>query len=129
MADLAGARDELTRRGVTVVLVHPGSDEQADRLAAEFPASREYHWHSDPAGGLYREFGLGRAALGTAFSPRVWRRGAAAFGRGHRPTGIIGDPSLLSGTFVLRQGRVVTASRHTDPSDRDDFLAMLGGPS
>jgi len=78
----------------------------------------------DPAGTLYRAFGLARGTLGQIAGPAVWRRGLQALLAGHRvgPTG--GDTLRLPGVFLLHNGAILKAYRHQNSAERPDYLAL-----
>jgi hypothetical protein len=80
---------------------------------------------SDPDRVHYRAFGLATTGWVELLKPRVWVRGAAsnrAHGFGWQPSPAIRQ---LPGVFVVHGRRVLAAFRHTSPSDRPDYLALL----
>lgn len=96
-----------------MVLVHPAGEADGEVFFAE-------RWPEAPAIAdtelaLYGAFGLGRGSLLQLLGPKVWLAGLRAIGGGHGVGKPQGDMALLSGAFLVRDGRVVWAhySAHT----------------
>ena len=123
IADLGKRRDEIERRGRTIVLVHMGDDAPIAQLAARH-GLRGAARIADPSRTLYRRFGLSRGSLAQLFGPRVVLRGIAATLRGHMLGPLQGDGLQMPGAFLLKDGRIVRTFRHRTASDRPDYCAL-----
>jgi len=124
LADVAAIREQLADRGVRLAVVHMSLPVKADTLLAGYGLADVDHF-SDPERRLYQAFELSRAAWWQLFGPRVWGRGLMAIVR-HGQGAIDGDGFQMPGAFVLREGRIVNAYRHTTAADRPDYLQLLG---
>jgi hypothetical protein len=103
--------------------VHLGTPAQGDAfLGKRWPEARAV---SDPDQALYSAFDLGRGRIGQVFGPRVLWAGfkARRFGVG-KP---VGDPLVMSGWFLLDDGRVTWRHVHAHAGEarRFDELAVL----
>ena len=120
--ELSGKRRDLEARGLRFVLVHMGTDAEA---AGEFEASDLQYLAriSDPERKLYAAFELKEATVAQRMGPRVWGRALAARRHGRGP--IVGAPAQLPGVFVLSDTGIRHSFRHTTPSDRVDYAAVM----
>lgn len=123
--DLRGLNDRLPD-DASIVFVHQGSVDQGcgffERL---WPEARAV---SDPERELYDAFGLGRGSLRQMFGPSVWRRGLEAFVKGHRIGLPVGDPWVMPGMVLVRDGRVTWRHTFTHAGDHprlEDVEAAL----
>ena len=82
---------------------------------------------SDPVRALYRAFGLGEARLGDVLTPLVLRRGLEAWRAGHGPGLPQPHSRQMPGLFLVYQGQVADAYRHTSVSDRPDYVRFVRG--
>jgi hypothetical protein len=124
LADLAARRDELKRRGVTPVVVHMASEEDAAQMLAHYGLG-DIDRVRDVDCDLYRAFGLGRGSLIQLFGPFVWFRGLRAGvidGHGIGPEN--GDALRMPGIFLIRDGAVVHSYLHRSAASRPDYLAL-----
>ncbi len=88
--------------------MHLGTPDQGDAFLEErWPEARAA---SDPDQQLYRAFGLGRGSLGQLLSPKVLLAGLKA--RRHGVGKPVGDPTVMSGWYLVDDGRVVWEHRH-----------------
>jgi len=124
LSDLANKRDEVDRAGLTPVIVSMGSNEQTALLLTQSGLS-DLDYVSDPDRRLYRALELPFGTLGQVIGViPLWRamiEGTVfryGFGR------IVGSALQLSGTFVIRNGRVEQAVRHKTSSERTDFAKL-----
>ena len=123
-ADLAAERSGIEARGAAIVIVHPATEEQARPFFARYGLD-DIPRVADPDAELYRAFELRRGTLGQLFGPTVWWRGAVALVRGHGVGRLQGDGFQMPGAFVLRDGRIVAAYRHTTAADRPSCAALV----
>jgi peroxiredoxin len=123
LTDIAAIRERLNERGVRLAVVHMSAPATADALLARYELTDVDHF-SDPERRLYRAFELSRATWWQLFGPPVWGRGLAAILR-HGQGAIDGDGFQMPGTFVLREGRIVSAYRHKTAADRPNYLQLL----
>jgi hypothetical protein len=105
-----------------LAFVHPGSAIHAQVI--EDHGLGDVPRVDDPAGTLYRAFGLARGTLGQLAGPAVWRRGLQALFAGHRVGHAGGDVLRLPGVFLLRDGEVRQAYRQRNSADRPDYVAL-----
>lgn len=93
-------RERAGRAGFPpTLLVHLGTSEEGERFFAErWPEARAV---SDPAAELYEALGLARGTLGQLLGPRVLLSGVRAALRGHGVGKPVGDPTRLSGWFLV----------------------------
>jgi len=90
-----------------VVFVHPAPKPDGEVFFAErWPEAPAI---ADPEHTLYEAFGLGRGSLLQLIGPKVWLAGLRAIGGGHGVGKPRGDVTLLSGAFLVRDGRVLWA--------------------
>ena len=101
--------------GVALVAVGMGTPAQTRAfVAAEhlpFPLL------SDPRRESHRAYGVLRGTLRQlALSPRVWLGGVTAAAAGHRQTEAIGDPTQLSGTFLIDRAGIIRLAERAEVS-------------
>lgn len=114
---------------MTVVIVHQGTEAQAEAFFAGYPGARDYLRVSDPERKQYEAFALTEAKLREIFSPAVMLRGAGTMLHGHRVGEVIGNPSQSPGAFVIRDGRIVAEHRYQHIADRPDYRKLVNGAS
>jgi hypothetical protein len=124
MADVAALRPAIAEAGATIAFVHAASPSEAAPWFAKYGLD-DVIQISDPERAHYRAFGLGRTGVQALVDPRVWTRGAASalshgFG-GQTPE----EMRQLPGVFLVQRGRVLAEYRHSSPSDRPDYLALI----
>ncbi|MGP1347000.1 MAG: SelL-related redox protein [Phycisphaerales bacterium] len=129
-ADVQRRRDEIERGRVRVVLVHQGTEDQAEgwfaaRGLGDVPRI------ADPDRALYRAFELKRGNPWQLFGPKVWWRALQALVAGHligkSIGGATGDAFQMQGAFLVRDGAIVKAYRHRSQADRPDYVALARG--
>ena len=87
-----------------VLFVHMGTPAEGEAFfARRWPEARAV---SDPDKVLYAAFGLARGSAGQVLGPRVWGPGLKALLRGFAPGIPVGDPMMLSGLFLVAEGRI-----------------------
>jgi len=127
LADLAAAREAITRNGTRMALVHMGTASAFEAFTAQYGLS-DVPAFADPSRRFYRGLGLKRARLSQMLGWRVWWRGLRSFLAGHHPGALDGDATQMPGVFLLHHGRVV---RHFHPShaaERPDYTALSQKP-
>ncbi len=133
LSDLAVRREELSRRGMHVVIVHmidaESARKQLDRFAirrAESDVSRSGTFQiCDPQRRVYQAFELRRGTFAELFGLRMWLRAfQAGLLRGHGVGMLQGDGFQMPGAFVVRDGRILAAHRHSDAADRVDVCSL-----
>ena len=79
----------------------------------------------DESGDLFPKFGLSRATLAQAISPKVLARGLVSLMRGNINGLPAGDPLRLGGTFVFdSEGKVVWSHVSKDVSDNSSVVSV-----
>lgn len=94
-------------------------DEGREFFAARWP---EVGAISDPERSLYAAFGLRRGSLLQLLGPSVWKSGLGAFREGHRVGRPVGDPFMMSGSFLIAGDHVLAEHRHAHPGDDRDWV-------
>lgn len=127
MCDLSRVRSAIDQRGVKIVLVHMGSEEQARPLFARH-GMNELDRVSDPERELYRALGLKRGNPWQLFGPFVWFRLIQAAIAGVKVGKQAGDAFQMPGSFLIHKGRVLRAFRHRSQASRPDYVALAQVP-
>jgi hypothetical protein len=108
-----------------VAFVHMAEERDADHWFSVYGVSDLLRL-SDPGKDLYRQFGLEEATLWDLAHPRVWGpwvRTAILSGHG---VGAAGPHwRQLTGVFVIHRGRILSAIRHRNSSERPDYAAVV----
>lgn len=105
-----------------------GTDEQARALFDRYGLA-DVERVSDPGQDLYRAFGLRRGRFGQLFHPKVlWRGLVAALFRGHGVGRPVGDALQMPGAFLVRDGEVLRAFRHSTAADAPDYEDLASCP-
>lgn len=123
IADLAAQRAAIEATGTTPVLVHLGTEEEAE-LWLRGSGLEDLPRIADPTRRLYASFGLARGGFLQLFGPRVWWRGLRAGLAGHGVGRLQGDGFQMPGTFLVRDGKIRKAFRHRSAADRPDYVAL-----
>ncbi len=84
---------------------------------------------ADPKCELYRAFGLGRGGFLELFGPRVWWLGAVSIFKGCGVGHLAGDGLQMPGTFLFRDGCIISAQRAESASDLPDIPALFNETS
>ena len=125
MADVARAKSKITSSGAAIAFVHSESPAEAAPWFAKYGLS-DVITISDPELAHYRAFGLGQTPVQALVDPKVWLRGAASaavHGFGVQTAEMV---RRQPGVFVVLGGRITAEFRHLSPSDRPDYLALVG---
>lgn len=128
MAQLRQRYTEFQAAGAALVVIGMGTPAQT----REFIAAQDlpYPVLSDPRRVSHRAYGVMRGTLRQlALSPRVWLHGVTATAAGHKQTAAIGDPTQLSGTFIIDRAGIIRFADRADLSSDytapDTLLAVL----
>lgn len=104
-------------------MIYPAEVEEGreffDRV---WPAARAV---ADPVGGLFDHFDVSRAGIRQLFGPSVWGRLREVRGKGYRHRFPIGNPWLLSGMFLVQDGRILWQYRYRHIGDHPDLSEVL----
>ncbi len=123
IADIVANKTELASKGISVGFVHMGDEDSVERFEAT--GASDYSRFSDPDRALYEEFELGLGTFGQLFGPATFIRGfKAALVDGHGFGGLEGNGLQMPGAFLVRDGQIVNAYRHTAASDRPNYLEL-----
>ncbi|MGC4005149.1 MAG: SelL-related redox protein [Pirellulales bacterium] len=119
--DLRKLRPKLAAAGTKLALVHLAQENDREgKFFAEY-GMHDVDRFSDPDKALYQAFELKRGTFGQLLGPAVWWRGMLVFFRGHGLGMLNGDGLQMPGAFVLRDGAIVKAYRHTTAASRPDY--------
>lgn len=124
MADIAAARRSISDAGAAVAFVHGATPSEAAPWFTKYGLD-DVTTISDPDRDHYRAFGLGRTGALALVDPKVWTRGAAcalSHGFGGQTPEMMRQ---LPGVFLVQGDRVLAEYRHSSPSDRPDYLALV----
>ncbi len=121
MADLARERTAIEANGTQIVVVHISTQEKANAFFAKYNLA-DLSRIADPEKQLYQAFELSKASFTQAFGWRSWIRGVEAglFG-GHWVGKEDNDGWQMPGVFLIHQGVIRKAFRHTSVADRPDY--------
>ncbi len=120
LRDLQERRTEIESTGAQICLIHMSPDEDAQSFFGKYELA-DVDRVSDPEQSLYKAFELKRGSLWQLFGPANWVRGTAAFFSGHGVGKLQGDGFQLPGVFLLRNGRIERAFRHSAAGSRPDY--------
>ncbi len=105
-----------------VVLVHLGAVADGEAFFGKYdPEARAI---ADPAEGLFKAFGLGRARLAQLLGPEVIACGLRATLKGHGAGKPVGDPWILPGLFLVEGDRILWDHRARHAGDHPDFAGI-----
>lgn len=124
---LARVRDQratIEARGVTIVLVHMGTESQGRAFFRQY-GLEDLPRISDPERRLYSALDLGLASPGQLLSPSLWRRGLKLLlAEGHFIGLPRGNALQMPGTFLIRGTRILAAHRHRTAADSPQLEAV-----
>jgi hypothetical protein len=122
--ELARLRPGLEARGTRLVLVHMGSEAEAQAFFEGFGLGDVLRV-GDRVRWLYRAFGLRRGSLWQLLGPRVWWRGfRAGVIHGHGIGRLEGDALQMPGVFLVHHDEMLRSHVHRDASDRPDYTQL-----
>ena len=122
--DLARQKAAINAASVRPIIVHMGTREQGEQMLRQY-GCEEFDQVSDPDRLLYRALDLHFGTLYGLFGPRVlWRALMESvvfrFGFGR----IVGNALQMPGAFLIRNGQIVRAYRHTFSGDRPNYTEL-----
>lgn len=128
IADVVAAKDELEAGGINVGFVHMGAAEST-KWFEEYDATAMPRF-SDPQRQLYDEFELRTGSFLELFGLSSFVRGfkAALLDR-HGFGKLEGNGLQMPGAFLIRDGKVVSAFRHKNASDRPNYVELCKLPT
>jgi hypothetical protein len=103
-----------------VLFFHQGSVEEGEAFFADrFPAAVAV---ADPQRTFYDALGLTRGSTLQMFGPRAWACGFRALAKGNTVgMKVIGDPWLMPGVFLVRDGRITWKHAFGHAGDHPDW--------
>jgi peroxiredoxin len=121
--EISKKRTSIESRGAQLAFVHLGTEEKAHAFFIPYGLEAIPRF-ADPDGRLYEAFGLARAELRQYLNQESILRMLVAWLNGHFVGLPAGDIQRMPGAFLLRDGEIRKAFRHTLVSDRPDYLAL-----
>lgn len=124
LSDLSHQRQDIERATLIPIVIHMASTEQMSRMMAQY-GLHEVKQVSDPGRHLFRALELPFGTLRQLLSwTTIWRAvgEGTVFRFGFGP--FVGNGLQLSGTFVVKDGRIVRAVRHDNAAQRTDFAKL-----
>lgn len=120
-AELARLRPSLEAHGTRLVLVHMGTEEEAEAFFTAY-GLQDVDRVGDRVRWLYRAFGLRQGSLWQLLGPRIWWRGLkAGLIHGHGMTRLEGDAFQMPGVFLVHHDEMLRSHLHRDAADRPDY--------
>jgi hypothetical protein len=102
-----------------VLFIFPADLDEGREFFDEFwPEARAV---SDPKAELFKAMGVNRASLRQLFGPGVWIRAMQARQAGASQRGIIGNPWLMPGMFLVREDHILWQWRYRNVGDHPDL--------
>lgn len=105
--------------------MHPATVQEGEAFFRErFPEATAI---ADSGQELYRAFGLARGTLTQVAGPSVWLPTLKSLLTGNGASKPIGDPMVLAGQFVAKDGRLIYAHRTTHAAEEgawDEMIAL-----
>jgi hypothetical protein len=123
--ELSKRREEWTLKKIQPVVVHMGSPDEGNAMMARWGLSDVPHI-SDPECRLFQAYQLPRGTFGQLFGLRVWIEGfRAAILKGYGFGKLVGDGFQMSGAYLIRDGRIVSAAPSRDAADSCPWKSIL----
>jgi len=123
--ELSKRREEWTLKKIQPVVVHMGSPDEGNAMMARWGLSDVPHI-SDPECRLFQAYQLPRGTFGQLFGMRVWIEGfRAAILKGYGFGKLVGDGFQMSGAYLIRDGRIVSAAPSRDAADSCPWKPIL----
>jgi len=115
--ELRKSRSAWEQRKLTPVVVHMGSEEQGLEMMKRYDL-QDCPVISDPDCKLFRAYSLPRGSWRQLFGLNVWIEGfKAAIVKGYGFGKLVGDGFQMSGSFLVRDGRIKQAYPSKDAAD------------
>lgn len=125
MADIRERKDQITNRGVNIILVHMATHEVAEEYFEKYELD-DLDSISDPNCEMYQSFGLVKGNFKQLFGLRSWIRGfEAGVVQGHGVGPMLGDGFQMPGVFLIKDGKIENRFIHQFASDRPDYSGLL----
>jgi peroxiredoxin len=122
--DLAQQKSIIEKRGTRIVVIHMSTPERAGEFCDKH-GLKDISLVSDPDLHLYHAFQLSKGTLNQLLGWKTWLRSSyMALFKGIWPGKVEGDYSQLPGAFLLHKGEILQSFRHSNASDRPDYLAL-----
>jgi hypothetical protein len=123
--ELSKRREEWTLKKIQPVVVHMGSPDEGNAMMARWGLSDVPHI-SDPECRLFQAYQLPRGTFSQLFGLRVWIEGfRAAILKGYGFGKLVGDGFQMSGAYLIRDGRIVSAAPSRDAADSCPWKPIL----
>lgn len=123
--DLSSKKQLLEKRGIKLVFVHMGSEEQGDEYFSQYGLDA-FYTISDPECHVYSDFGLVKGSFGQLFGLTVMIRGIQANAKGNSfSLKQIGDGFQMPGIFFVNQGLIEDSYIHDKISDKPDYESLM----
>jgi hypothetical protein len=123
--ELSKRREEWTLKKIQPVVVHMGSPDEGNAMMARWGLSDVPHI-SDPECRLFQAYELPRGTFSQLFGLRVWIEGfRAAILKGYGFGKLVGDGFQMSGAYLIRDGRIVSAAPSRDAADSCPWKPIL----
>jgi hypothetical protein len=123
--ELSKRREEWTLKKIQPVVVHMGSPDEGNAMMARWGLSDVPHI-SDPECRLFQAYELPRGTFSQLFGLRVWIEGfRAAILKGYGFGKLVGDGFQMSGAYLIRDGRIVSAAPSRDAADSCPWKSIL----
>ena len=126
IADLAAAREQIEENGTRIAFVHMGRTEPTDLLLKN--NMEDVHTFRDPSCSLYDAFGLQVGSFWQLLGPSVLSKGIGAWMKGHSSGPIDGNAFRMPGVFLLHDGHLLRAYKHTSSADRPNYAELATPP-
>jgi len=125
--ELRKSRSAWEQRKLTPVVVHMGSEEQGLEMMKRYDL-QDCPVISDPDCKLFRAYSLPRGSWRQLFGLNVWIEGfKAAIVKGYGFGKLVGDGFQMSGSFLVRDGRIKQAYPSKDAADSCTWKPALKG--
>ena len=126
IAFLSDERLFLEAKGIEVLFVHPGSEEQATRAFERWNYA-DAHWVADPELKLYNTFHLKKGNFKQLFGIETWIEGFKFGIIGKKGVGLKqeGNGFQMPGVFYVQDGIVKAKFIHERASDMPDYLELF----
>ncbi len=123
--ELRRRRSEWESKGLHPVVVHMGSDEEGRAMMKRYEME-DVPSISDPDCRVFRAYELPRGRLGQLFGWNVWVQGfRTAILKGYGLGKLAGDGFQLSGAFLVRDGRILSAAPSRDAADSCPWIPIV----
>ncbi len=124
LSDISKLKKEITKQGVTIVLVHMVTDEEAEMVLKTYGIN-DLPRISNPEMDLYNSWGLEHGSISQLFGMKVWWRGlTAGVVNGHGIGWLKGSGFQMPGVFLIENNQILDQFIHKSAADRPDYWKM-----